>query len=482
MANDPSLTINFVGDLHHGRTPTSRLNTAKADLIASASYCAHRVYLGDLCDVGTNASHRSAAYGFLHDVGGSFDYVYGNHDYAGITSETINTEWGDYSTLNWVRDLSFCRIIGLNNSIITDGAKPCTLSPATLSWLGDRLAETEKICIIATHAPLGYTVVSWYTSFHEFFMTQPDADFRAVLDAHDNAKLVLSGHTHSYYTSPGMVSRVSFSTHDVLAINAGAIAYVTNPGPPSVPDDMLDDLLASPFVTINPDGIEIRWRDHATGTWFDGAVTEAAFEIPPPPEGLMMGRGHAPVLFAEEGLSAAQREALGDESLWAMETAALIYGNIGATGAPVLFANQGLSAAQRDAFGDALLWEIGTPSLAYGQVGSSGGPLAFYSQSLSDARRSVVSAAMDDGDDLWDLFEVWDTQLQPVDLLALQGGQATVGVTAEMQPVDLLALQSGQATAGVATELAVLELDMMGDELIATARHPFPYAVTWSLP
>jgi hypothetical protein len=110
------------------------------------------------------------------------------------------------------------------------------------------------------------------------------------------------------------------------------------------------------------------------------------------------------------------------------------------------------------------------------------GPVAIYDAPLSDARRALVNTAIDNYDDLWSLFEEWDTQLQPVDLLALQSGQATAGVTAEAQPVDLLALQSGQATAGVTAELAVLELDMMGEELVATARRPFPYLVTWRSP
>lgn len=58
----------------------------------------------------------------------------------------------------------------------------------------------------------------------------------------------------------------------------------------------------------------------------------------------------------------------------------------------------------------------------------------------------------------------------------------SAGVTADAQPYDLLALQSGQATAGVAAEVDALDMSMMGEELVATARRPFPYLVTWRSP
>ena len=103
--------------------------------------------------------------------------------------------------------------------------------------------------------------------------------------------------------------------------------------------------------------------------------------------------------------------------------------------------------------------------------GASGGeligPVALYDAPLSDARRALVNTAIDNYDDLWSLFEEWDAQIQPVDLLALQSGQATAGVTADAQPYDLLALQSGQATAGVTAEVEVLDMSMMGEQTLA---------------
>lgn len=406
VAYDPTLTINVIGDLHHGWTPTARLDAAKADLIASASSCAHRVYLGDLTDLGTNATYRSAAYAFLHDIGGSFDYVYGNHDYSGISVATINAEWGDYAALNWVRDLPFCRIIGLNNNQITDGNQPCTLSPATLAWLGDRLAETAKLCVIATHAPLMNTVASWYTSFGLFFSTQPDADFRAVLDAHANARVVVSGHTHSKYDATGAVSRVAMTGHDVLAINASAIAYVTDPGPPSSPSDSLDDILCSPFLTFQPDRIEIRWRNHATGTWFTGPTTEALYTVPPAPQSSTRTGGGGPLIIADRGMSVAQRSALASATDW---SAALI-------------------------------------SNSTSDARAAGGPLTIYTGPLSDARRALVNAAIDSNGatDIWTLFEEWEANGLALDLLSLPDGRGAVGLAGHGIAADILSLPSAR--------------------------------------
>jgi len=424
---DPALTINFVGDLHHGRTPLSRMNMAKADLIATTTACAHRVYLGDLTDYGPNAGYRALAYAFMHDIAGSFDYVYGNHDYGGITVTALNAEWGDYVTLNWVRDLPFCRIIGVNNDTITDGDKPCTLSPATIDWLGDRMAETALPCLIATHAPLGNTVSSWYTSFFPFFQTQPDADFRAVLAAHSNARMVISGHTHSKYDAAGMVSRVPLGGTRIIAMNAGAIAYVAETGPSYTPEDSLDDVLCSPFLTFHSDRVQIRWRDHAAGTWFDAPTTEMLYTIPPPPEGYIMGPGHAPVIISDRGLSVGQRSALGASSDW----------------------------------NAALVTQVTSDTTA------SGGPLAIYDAPLSDARRALVNTAIDNGDDLWTLFEEWEGIIDQCDLLALQSGEATAGVTAELAPIDLLPLQSGRATAGVTAQVEALELPLNAQPALA---------------
>lgn len=443
VAYDPALTINFVGDLHHGRTPTDRLDAAKADLIATKSACAHRVYLGDLMEYGPNPADRTAAITYLRDIGGPYDYVYGNHDYANITVAALNAEFGDYATLNWVRDLPFCRLIGLNNNTTTNADQPCTLSPETLAWLGNRMAETALPCIVATHAPLGNTVISWYSSAHPFFMTHPDADFRAVLAAHATARMVLSGHTHSKYDATGMVSRVPLGGKDVLAMNAGALAYVTDPGPSYTPEDTLDDVLCSPFLTFHPDRVQIRWRDHANGTWFDAPTTEALYVVPPPPDPATRWGGHGPLLIADRGLSRAQRSALGATSDWSASMVTTITSD----------------------------------------TTVSGGPLACYSGPLSDARRLLAIAACDSngGIDLWALFEEWEGIVQPADLLALQSGQATAGVTAELAPIDLLPLQSGRATAGVRAEGQAMENGEWG-EVVATVPQPFPASVEWRAP
>lgn len=125
---------------------------------------------------------------------------------------------------------------------------------------------------------------------------------------------------------------------------------------------------------------------------------------------------------------------------------------------------------------------IGWNSLGTNYTDGLVGPVAIFSRELTDTRRAMVNTAIDNYQDLWTLFEEWEGIIDPDDLLALQSGEATAGVSAVLDPDDFLTLQSGQATAGVAAEVAVLELGLDGESVTAVTERPFPVSVTWRVP
>ena len=76
-----------------------------------------------------------------------------------------------------------------------------------LAFLDDQLAQGPDDCWIACHWPLFHTVMGdpriHFTSAMEGFHAKPDRDIRAILARHPNARLWVSGHTHSPLSAPG---------------------------------------------------------------------------------------------------------------------------------------------------------------------------------------------------------------------------------------------------------------------------------------
>lgn len=100
-----------------------------------------------------------------------------------------------------------------------------------------------------------------FTSDMQGFFARPDAQIRALLSRHPNAKAWISGHTHSPLPSPGLVTRAPLpGGHSIVAINLSAIIYVGNTLEPSDP-------ICSLCLTHLPGKIEIRLRDHRAAAW-----------------------------------------------------------------------------------------------------------------------------------------------------------------------------------------------------------------------
>lgn len=275
-APEAERTVNLVGDPHHGWTPEARLDDAIPDLTATITDCDYRVYIGDMGETIGDSSDQAAAVAWMDAIGGERGYLAGNHDIGPsyTTAQYHAAMGGDYTTTNWVEDRTHYRLIALNpdGGAGWDTDAPVTLTQDTLDWLDARLGETDLPCVIVCHGPLKDTSTGGYSTAAgiPFWHANPDTEIRAVLAAHDNAKVWAGGHTHSPREG-GNVVRVTVGDHDLIAINTSATAYVGQK--PASPSDSLDDPLYSPFVSIYSDRLEVRWRDHLTGEWL-AQVTE----------------------------------------------------------------------------------------------------------------------------------------------------------------------------------------------------------------
>ena len=267
---DPARTLHVVGDIHFGWTLADRLAIAATDFdrMTRADLYTRRFYAGDLTEESTGPQDAAAlSWIAARNPDHEWDTVAGNHDEDGRDAETFMAAYGysgDELSGCWVRDLPFVRIIGLSPPEITDPAKPETLDSTVLTFLANAADAVQTDCVVLMHAPLMNTVLgNGFNSTVVFFSAQDDAAIRAVLADRPNIRAWISGHTHSDLSFTDIVKREPVGTRTIATINASAIAYTGfKPGTYAESDD---DPIRSPLVTVLPDRIEVRWRDHRTG-------------------------------------------------------------------------------------------------------------------------------------------------------------------------------------------------------------------------
>jgi hypothetical protein len=93
------------------------------------------------------------------------------------------------------------------------------------------------------------------------FHAKPDERIRELLRGHANAKLWLSGHTHSPLSAPGLIKRARVGPkRSIVTLNASALVGIGKRRNPRAP-------LCSLYLTHRPGRIEIRARDHRAGEW-----------------------------------------------------------------------------------------------------------------------------------------------------------------------------------------------------------------------
>jgi 3',5'-cyclic AMP phosphodiesterase CpdA len=257
-------TVHCLGDLHAGAITDVRIGAVASDLAQLEAPALH-LGVGDATEAG-KPSEDVLALNFLDHLPGPWAAVLGNHD---IMREVRSVEaWArayGQPGQNFTVELGFARLIVIGPSRSRPGGESGRLSASTLSFLDRELARRGDDCWVACHWPLFHTVMGnpkrHYTSAMSAFHAKPDDRIRAVLARHTNAKLWLSGHTHSPLSAPGLIKRAKLAhKRSIVAINASALVGVGK-------RREARDPLCSLFITHLPDRVELRCRDHRAGAW-----------------------------------------------------------------------------------------------------------------------------------------------------------------------------------------------------------------------
>jgi calcineurin-like phosphoesterase family protein len=261
---DWSRTVHGVGDLHAGGIVRSRVQTMLDDVAQLPTPALH-LQIGDATQSGT-AAQDEMALRWLGRLPGRYETILGNHDiwHNNRTPGQWAKAYG-YRSKNFTIHLPFLRIIAVGPDRDLAEERSGKLSKATLAFLDRELSGNRGFdCWVASHWPLYRTVrggPGLYSSLTPSFHAQPDAQIRAVLARHRNAKAWLSGHTHSPLQAPGLVTRAPLpGRRSILAVNLSALVAVGK-------TKELSDPLCSLYLTHLPGKIEIRFRDHRKGAW-----------------------------------------------------------------------------------------------------------------------------------------------------------------------------------------------------------------------
>lgn len=261
---DWARTVHGVGDLHAGAIRPVRLATVQDDVTALPAPALH-LQIGDATERGL-AAEDVIAREWLGRLPGPYRTILGNHDimHNGRSAADWARAYGRRSQ-NFVVDLPFARLIAVGPDRSLEGERSGLLSRGTLGWLERQLDDGPPNCWIACHWPLRRTVLGnprrLFTSAMLSFHAKPDAEIRALLARHRNARAWLSGHTHSPLGAPGFVTRARLGRgRTILSVNLAALVGVGKARDPADP-------LRSVYLTQRPGRIEVRFRDHRAAAW-----------------------------------------------------------------------------------------------------------------------------------------------------------------------------------------------------------------------
>jgi hypothetical protein len=257
-------TVHLIGDLHAGAITRIRLDALSRDVERLGTPALH-LQIGDATEHG-RSEQDELALSVLERLPGPWVTALGNHDI--LRNERTAAAWArayGQESHNYSVDLDFARVIVIAPGRTEPGRRAGLLSDSTLGFLERELEDGPDDCWIACHFPLFRTVMGdprrHFTSAMAAFHAKPDDRIRGLLRRHRNAKLWLSGHTHSPLSAPGFIKRVRLARgRSILAINTSALIGIGKRRNPRAP-------LCSIYVAKPRDGVEIRARDHRAGAW-----------------------------------------------------------------------------------------------------------------------------------------------------------------------------------------------------------------------
>lgn len=270
-APEGGITVQAIGDTHAG---TSGMYPWRMDELVRD---AHRdrmpapaavVQVGD-CTNDTPVTDTPFFRDFLARFTAPAYAVMGNHDVYAQTPAEWAASLG-YTSPRYSVDLPGLRLVmfgssdqWLNYEIVT---------PDKLGWLDTQLAGTTNPVMVFSHFPLYNTVGlvdpvidvdSKTIPYYLRTTANPNssADVLSVLSAHNNVKAWVSGHTHSRIDAPGIVTEVN-AGHRFAAINASTPHVSASTFPWGA-----GNRTTSAYVTLHPDRVETRFRNHSAGQW-----------------------------------------------------------------------------------------------------------------------------------------------------------------------------------------------------------------------
>jgi 3',5'-cyclic AMP phosphodiesterase CpdA len=264
MSPDWKRTVHCLGDLHAGAITRVRMEAVSRDIEALGPPVLH-LQVGDATEGGREHEDELAR-GFLDGLPSQWVSALGNHDI--LHNDRSVADWGrayGQRSQNFTVELDFVRLIVIGPDRNEPGRRAGRLSGTTLSFLDRELAGTEKDCWVVCHWPLLRTVMGdprlHFTSAMEAFHAKPDRSIRELLARHRNAKVWLSGHTHSPLSAPGLIKRTRLAPkRTIVAVNASALVGIGKRRDPRAP-------LCSLYLTHQPGRLEVRCRDHRAGKW-----------------------------------------------------------------------------------------------------------------------------------------------------------------------------------------------------------------------
>lgn len=255
----PSYTVQLISDTHVGAISQYKLDAVLADKVIDPLCVVHT---GDITQDGT-VGQDADAIDFLDDLHDTWYVVNGGHDVLINTPAQFAVVYG-MAGQNWVVETDVCYFIGLG----MDDSSTTTLSSTQLTYLETQLAaNTDKPCLMMCHIPPFYSVrntdlVHYYSSDQANWFLSPDVLLRTVLSEYSNASAWLAGHLHVPYTSIDFVKDEIIGDHHMALVAASTPYYFDK-----VLGEQVDDPIITQYLTILPNEIQVRTRDHRLKQW-----------------------------------------------------------------------------------------------------------------------------------------------------------------------------------------------------------------------
>jgi 3',5'-cyclic AMP phosphodiesterase CpdA len=249
---------------------------------------------GDIVDTGAPENYKLAKMDLRAQLGKVPLYPgIGNHEYHPENKEDATHTAAEFSQV-WEKPVRYSWIAGDVTCIMLDQPDPykpgerredphVIFSPEALTFLDTALEENpQHPAIIFAHCPLRDTVLDRdpecnldNDSQDPFFFVENSQDVREILARHNNAKLYISGHTHSGWGSPQLVFTETLDEHSITHLNVMSPWYTgrhrgirhssDHTTLAYYPDD--PDMLVSFALHIYRQQAVIRVRDHRTRQW-----------------------------------------------------------------------------------------------------------------------------------------------------------------------------------------------------------------------